>query len=184
MYYLKLATGLAIWGWVVAATPLPSSGRHISKQVRSRSSPAQTHIKYHTAGRGTQKPLFKDRESEDNGDDDDDDDDNDDDDDEEEPLMPGDFLEGDNDSGGESDIGNDAVSVANGLFGSGGAGSAALNGLTEGSTSVFCSLFACAAASQSDGKTSTTAAGANINVKGSVIVNITGPLLVVNLSKG
>ncbi|KAM3514640.1 hypothetical protein MY11210_001746 [Beauveria gryllotalpidicola] len=58
-------------------------------------------------------------------------------DDDEEDLIPGDLLEGDSDSGGESDIGNDAVSVANGLLGSGGAGSAALNNQTSGSTAVF-----------------------------------------------
>ncbi|KAK8140794.1 hypothetical protein G3M48_001893 [Beauveria asiatica] len=107
-------------------------------------------------------------------------DDNDDD----EHLIPGDLLEGDSDSGGESDIGNDAVSVANGLLGSGGAGSAALNNQTSGSTAVFCSLFACASAAQSDGKVSTSASGATIAAAASgPLVSVQGPLVVINVSR-
>ncbi|KAM3499015.1 hypothetical protein MY10362_007701 [Beauveria mimosiformis] len=102
--------------------------------------------------------------------------------DEDEDLIPGDLLEGDNDSGGESDIGNDAVSVANGLLGSGGAGSAALNNQTSGSTAVFCSLFACASAAQSDGKVSTSASGATITASGP-LVSLKGPLVVINVSR-
>ncbi|TQV99501.1 hypothetical protein IF1G_01716 [Cordyceps javanica] len=105
-----------------------------------------------------------------------------DDDDDDEDLIPGDLLEGDSDSGGESDIGNDAVSVANGFLGSGGAGSAALNGHTSGSTAVFCSLFACASAAQSDGKVSTSATGATINATGPLI-SIKGPLVVIKASR-
>lgn len=105
-----------------------------------------------------------------------------DDDDDDEDLIPGDLLEGDSDSGGESDIGNDAVSVANGFLGSGGAGSAALNNQTSGSTAVFCSLFACASAAQSDGKVSTSASGATITASGP-LVSVKGPLVVINVSR-
>ncbi|KAM3535904.1 hypothetical protein MY4038_000954 [Beauveria bassiana] len=114
----------------------------------------------------------------------DDDDDNKDDDDED--LIPGDLLEGDSDSGGESDIGNDAVSVANGLLGSGGAGSAALNNQTSGSTAVFCSLFACASAAQSDGKVSTSASSSGpstIARASGPLVSVKGPLVVINVSR-
>ncbi|KAH8715696.1 hypothetical protein HC256_004492 [Beauveria bassiana] len=112
-----------------------------------------------------------------------DDDDNDDDDDDED-LIPGDLLEGDSDSGGESDIGNDAVSVANGLLGSGGAGSAALNNQTSGSTAVFCSLFACASAAQSDGKVSTSASSGPRTITASgPLVSVKGPLVVINVSR-
>ncbi|KAM3426598.1 hypothetical protein MY4824_009901 [Beauveria thailandica] len=110
--------------------------------------------------------------------------DKDDNDNEDEDLIPGDLLEGDSDSGGESDIGNDAVSVANGLLGSGGAGSAALNNQTSGSTAVFCSLFACASAAQSDGKVSTSASGATITAAASgPLVSVQGPLVVINVSR-
>ncbi|EGX96824.1 hypothetical protein CCM_01482 [Cordyceps militaris CM01] len=116
---------------------------------------------------------------------DDDDPDDDDLDDDEEDLIPGDLLEGDSDSGGESDTGNDAVSVANGLLGSGGAGSAALNNRTSGSTAVFCSLFACASAAQSDGKVSTSATGVStIDARrGGPLVSVKGPLVVINVSR-
>ncbi|KAJ6788157.1 hypothetical protein PWT90_03258 [Aphanocladium album] len=100
------------------------------------------------------------------------------DDDNEVDIIPGDLFEGDSDSGGESNVGNDAVSVANGFLGSGGAGSAALNNQTSGSTTVFCSLFACASAAQSDGKVSTSATGAKIHASGSLI-SIKGPLVVI-----
>ncbi|KAM3566905.1 hypothetical protein ARSEF4850_000076 [Beauveria asiatica] len=106
------------------------------------------------------------------------------DDNDDEDLIPGDLLEGDSDSGGEGDIGNDAVSVANGLLGSGGAGSAALNNQTSGSTAVFCSLFACASAAQSDGKVGTSASGATMAAAaGGPLVSVQGPLVVINVSR-
>ncbi|KAM3478579.1 hypothetical protein MY8738_005900 [Beauveria namnaoensis] len=107
-------------------------------------------------------------------------------DDDDEDLIPEAFLEGDSDSGGESDIGNDAVSVANGFLGSGGAGSAALNNQTSGSTAVFCSLFACASAAQSDGKVSTSASSSGpstITRASGPLVSVKGPLVVINVSR-
>ncbi|KAJ6785332.1 hypothetical protein PWT90_02599 [Aphanocladium album] len=106
-------------------------------------------------------------------------DDNDDDDGD---VIPEAFLESDVDAGGESAVGNDAVGVASGLTGQGGAGSSALNNQTQGSTSVFCSLFACASASQSDGQVSTTAGGAHINATGPLI-QIQGPLISIYASR-
>ena len=91
------------------------------------------------------------------------------------------FLEGDSDSGGESDVGNTAVSVANGLVGSVGAGSAALNNKSSGSTAAICALFGCAAAAQSDGNVSTTTSGAKINITGPII-NIWGPIVIISKS--
>lgn len=97
-------------------------------------------------------------------------------------VMPEAFLESDVDAGGESDVGNDAVGVASGLAGQGGAGSSALNHQSQGSTSVFCSLFSCAAASQSDGKVSTTVGGGISNATGPLIT-INGPLITIHASK-
>lgn len=100
--------------------------------------------------------------------------------DDDDSVIPEAFLEGDSDSGGESNVGNTAVSVANALLGSGGGtGSAALNGVTSGSTSAFCSLLACSSAAQSDGKVSTTAAVVNLNNVTGPLISITGPLIVV-----
>lgn len=91
--------------------------------------------------------------------------------------IPEAIFEGDSDSGGESDVGNSAVSVANGLAGSVGVGSAALNNNSVGSTAVVCSALSCASAAQSDGNVSTAAAGANIHITGPVIT-ITGPITI------
>jgi hypothetical protein len=95
-------------------------------------------------------------------------------------TIPEAFLEGDSDSGGESEVGNTAVSVANGLVvGSVGAGSAALNNKSSGSTATVCTMFGCAAAAQSDGNVSTTTSGSNIHASGPII-NILGPIIVLS----
>lgn len=114
-------------------------------------------------------------EDDDNGDDDNGDDGDDD-------VIPEAFLESDVDAGGESAVGNDAVGVASGLTGQGGAGSTALNNNSQGATSVFCSLFSCAAAAESDGKVSTAVGGGNINATGPLI-QIKGPLITIKASK-
>jgi hypothetical protein len=87
------------------------------------------------------------------------------------------FLEGDSDAGGESDIGNTAVSVANGFMGSVGAGSAALNNNSSGSTVAICTIFGCASAAQSDGHVSTIASSTNVTIF-SPIINVWGPIVV------
>lgn len=94
-------------------------------------------------------------------------------------TIPEAFLEGDSDSGGESEVGNTAVSVANGLVGTVGAGSAALNNKSSGSTATVCTMFGCAAAAQSDGNVSTATAGSNIQVTGPII-NILGPIIILS----
>lgn len=94
-------------------------------------------------------------------------------------TIPEAFLEGDSDSGGESEVGNTAVSVANGLAGSVGAGSAALNNKSSGSTATVCTMFGCAAAAESDGNVSTTTVGSNIHVTGPII-NISAPMIVLS----
>lgn len=93
-------------------------------------------------------------------------------------TIPEAFLEGDSDSGGESEVGNTAVSVANGLAGNVGAGSAALNNKSSGSTTVVCTLFGCASAAQSDGNVSTASDGSKMDFTGPII-NIWGPILLV-----
>ncbi|KAJ3479865.1 hypothetical protein NLG97_g8210 [Lecanicillium saksenae] len=184
MRSLSLCVGVAIWGFMVAVMPLPLATslvvQHFANNTIvtvpvSTAEPVSIQAATPTTDGPDGQPAHPTpRPSPNNNDDDDDDDDDDDHD-----IIPGDLLEGDSDSGGESDIGNDAVSVANGLLG-GGAGSAALNNHTAGSTSVFCSIFACASAAQSDGSVSTKAAGSTINASGPLI-NITGPLVVINL---
>jgi len=54
------------------------------------------------------------------------------------PIEDG-WLEGDNDSGGETETGGDANSVANGLLGQVGVGSAAFNNGSTSSSSSACS---------------------------------------------
>ena len=112
---------------------------------------------------------------------DEDPDDPDDDDDDSQETIPGDFLEGDSDSGGEGPLGNDANSVANGLLGTVGAGSTALNSLAEGSTTTVCGLLGCAAAAQSNGNVSTAVGGAEVNVEGGLTINVSGPLVEVTV---
>lgn len=183
MHHLKSYIGVAIWGALVTTAPLPSHGGLMVQDPNK----SYTHISASdviatgqsgAAGHGVTKGA----QPRPDPDDDDDDPDDPADEDDDEDLIPGDLLEGDNDSGGESDVGNDAVSVANGLLGSGGAGSAALNNQTSGSTAVFCSLFACASAAQSDGKVSTSATGARIHASGPLI-SIKGPLVVIQASR-
>ncbi len=97
-------------------------------------------------------------------------------------LIPEAFLEGDSDSGGESALGNTAVSVANGQMG-GGTGSAALSNKTSGSTSSFCSLLACTSAAQSDGKVSTSTAGVDISNHTGPLIGVKGPLVIIMNSR-
>ncbi|KAJ3498148.1 hypothetical protein NLG97_g1352 [Lecanicillium saksenae] len=166
MHLLSAYISVAVLGHLSAAAPFGLHSGLISQDPKNYAPNFASRL--FGAGRGSSPDPDPD-----DADDDDDDDDED--------LIPGDLLEGDNDSGGESDIGNDAVSVANGLLG-GGAGSAALNNKTSGSTAVFCSLFACASAAQSDGKVSTSATGARIHASGPLI-SIKGPLVVIQASR-
>jgi hypothetical protein len=94
-------------------------------------------------------------------------------------AIPNGFLESDSDSGGESAEGNTAVSVASGMLGSGGTGSAVLNHATSGSTSSFCSLLSCTSAAESDGVVNTTTAGTTISHVKGPLFTVTGPLIVV-----
>lgn len=179
MHHLKSYISVVIWGALAATAPLPSRNGLISQDPKSYTHSLASNVittghSSSTAGHTVTTGAQDDDGAHKDPDPDDEDDDED--------LIPGDLLEGDNDSGGESDIGNDAVSVANGLLGSGGAGSAALNNRTSGSTAVFCSLFACASAAQSDGKVSTSATGARIHASGPLI-SIKGPLVVIQASR-
>ncbi len=181
MHHFKSYVGVAIWGALVTTAPLASRSGLITQDPKSYTHiSASDVIAAGQSGTASHGGVTKGAQAGPDPDDDDPDDPDDDDDDED--LIPGDLLEGDNDSGGESDVGNDAVSVANGLLGSGGAGSAALNNQTSGSTAVFCSLFACASAAQSDGKVSTSATGARIHASGPLI-SIKGPLVVIQASR-
>ncbi|KAM3467446.1 hypothetical protein MY5147_006567 [Beauveria neobassiana] len=175
---------------MVAALPLAlpfrgdlisqSPQHHLENPVSDAIYIEQGNSAHHSATKETpdDPPAGQDPDKDDGNNDDDNKDDDD------EDLIPGDLLEGDSDSGGESDIGNDAVSVANGLLGSGGAGSVALNNQTSGSTAVFCSLFACASAAQSEGKVSTSASsGASTITASGPLVSVKGPLVVINVSR-
>ncbi|KAM0738950.1 hypothetical protein ACQRIT_006687 [Beauveria bassiana] len=195
---------------MVAALPLAlpfrgdlisqSPQHHLENPVSDAIYIEQGNSAHHSAANETPDDFPADQDPDTDDDDDNNDDDNNDDDnnkddnnkddnnkdDDDEDLIPEAFLEGDSDSGGESDIGNDAVSVANGFLGSGGAGSAALNNQTSGSTAVFCSLFACASAAQSDGKVSTSASSSGpstITRASGPLVSVKGPLVVINVSR-
>lgn len=175
MHHLKLYIGIAIYSLVATALPLRSAERSISPVdldtiVKVALAPRQSSGAYKTGVPGGE---FDDPDppDDDNGDDDDDDD-----------VMPEAFLESDADAGGESAVGNDAVAVASGLTGQGGVGSTALNDKSQGATSVFCSLFACAAAAESDGKVTTAVSSGSINATGPLI-QIKGPLITIKASK-
>ncbi|OAA67375.1 hypothetical protein ISF_03551 [Cordyceps fumosorosea ARSEF 2679] len=180
MHFLTSHFGVAVLGLLAIAAPvvLPSQNGLTSQTPKSYSDiPDGENIAARQDGtRGVADDGPVDPPEDDDTDTDDDDD---------EDLIPGDLLEGDSDSGGESAVGNDAVSVANGFLGGGGVGSAALNNRTSGSTAVFCSLFSCAAAAQSDGRVSTSTSGANIRVSGGrgPLVSVKGPLVVINASR-
>ncbi|KAJ3495086.1 hypothetical protein NLG97_g3647 [Lecanicillium saksenae] len=155
MRYATIFTGMFIYGFIATALPLMMAERSISPEVIIRIlSEAAITSRQAVDGGGYNTGV------------------------------PGGepFLESDVDAGGESVVGNDAVGVASGLTGQGGAGSSALNSQTQGSTTVFCSLFACASASQSDGQVSTTARGAHINATGPLI-QVQGPLISIYASR-
>lgn len=171
MHYRNSLIFTALLSYLVAATPIPVSGNLVSKQGVVHISRAAKD----TRGNHTISATLPNCTGAKGSHTDDQDKDGDDDD-----VLPGDLFEGDSDSGGESKLGNTAVSVANGILGSGGVGSAGLNSNTSGSASVFCSLFVCASAAQSDGKVSTSSSEASINATGPVI-SITGPLIVVQI---
>lgn len=175
MRYTKIFAGTFIYGLIATALPLMTAERSISPVDLTNTLSKVVVAPRQAADAGEYKTDVPGGEYDDPdppGDDNDDDDGGDDDGD----VIPEAFLESDVDAGGESAIGNDAVGVASGLTGQGGAGSSALNNQTQGSTSVFCSLFACASASQSDGQVSTTAGAAHINATGPLI-SIKGPLI-------
>lgn len=178
--HLKLYIGIALYT-LSTALPLMSAERTISPAdldtiLRVALAPRQT-VGTDSGGAyktGVPGGEFDDPDPPDNSDDNGDDDDDD--------VIPEAFLESDADAGGESAVGNDAVAVASGLTGQGGVGSTALNNNSQGATSVFCSLFSCAAAAESDGKVSTAVSSGSINATGP-LVQITGPLITIKASK-
>lgn len=178
--HLKLYISIALYT-LTTALPLLSAERTLSPAdldtiLRVALAPRQTvgadsgAYKTGVPGGEFDDPDPPDDDDDDNGDDDDDD------------VIPEAFLESDADAGGESAVGNDAVAVASGLTGQGGVGSTALNSNTQGATSVFCSLFSCAAAAESDGKVSTAVSSGSINATGPLI-QIKGPLITIKASK-
>ncbi|OAQ97388.1 hypothetical protein LLEC1_04215 [Akanthomyces lecanii] len=109
MHHFKSYIVVAIWGTLVTTAPLPSRGGLTAQDPKS-----YTHISASNAiaaGQGGTAGHVVTSGAQGGPDPDDDDDPDDPADDDDEDLIPGDLLEGDNDSGGESDVGSDAVAT-------------------------------------------------------------------------